>query len=374
MSRKEVSGSKRVNAEYSGYTNPGSLLRQSKPERHITSSPMIPSHPNRQQVHSPGFDIKHKIIALILLPTICAAVAFTARPVANRVNLRRDWGFCLSCSVLKSTTDDLINSTDGHNTSTKSYFSSEFSIVQAKQALLEQIQAGVDGASPALEPYLDALQSFYKDTKMDARYMETYNGDWRNLNTPAFVGRLGFDANGLPLYTISSLTFGLIPAAKMVVCAVEKMVQRVYFVAAGGSNTAMPEYTPEGLHDTVKDNPSGLRTNTIDTFFKIPDSTVGGILRMEGYTIPSKDVENKHDAWFVGGRCFAKEGVDNGEWERIFGTKESVTEEGALLEYSLPKPIPAFQTVIYLDDDLRISIGNRGSLLIVGRDEVYSHW
>lgn len=228
-------------------------------------------------------------------------------------------------------------------------------VVQAKDAVIELLKSGQDESSPTLSPYLKVLQQSYEESQIDARYSQDpdYNGDWENVNTPAFQGRLGLTSEGLPLYTIGRLTFNQIPFAKDVVCTVEKMIQHVH------PCTDIPAQVPESLQATLDKNPNQLRSNQIDTLFLVPDSHIRGILRMEGYTLPNAEELNKYDTWFVGGRCIPQEGVSAEEWATLFA---------GTLEYSLSSPMVAYQTVIYLDETLRVSVGNRGTVMIVQRE------
>lgn len=92
---------------------------------------------------------------------------------------------------------------------------------------------------------------------------------------------------------------------------------------------------------------------------------------MEGYTIPHPDDPNRYDTWFVRGRCFPEptgthdDDVDVKAFARLFGTDESQ------FSYALPKLFSAYQTVVYLDEDMRVTIGNHGSVMINGRESVY---
>ncbi len=229
------------------------------------------------------------------------------------------------------------------------------SAAKAKETLINLVKSGQDENSPTLSPYLHVLQESYSASNIDARYSQNpdYNGDWENVNTPAFQGRLGFASDGLPLYTIGRLTFNQIPSAKDVVCAVEKMVQHVHLCET------IPSIVPDFLQATLEKNPQELRSNQIDTLFQIPDSSVRGILRMEGYTLPNDQDSNKYDTWFLGGRCLPQDGVSMDDWNKIFEGK---------LDYSLSSPMAAYQTVIYLDDTLRVSVGNRGTIMIVQKE------
>jgi len=228
-------------------------------------------------------------------------------------------------------------------------------VVQAKDTVIDLLKNGHDESSPTLSPYLKILQESYEESKIDARFSHTpnYNGDWENVNIPAFQGRLGLTSDGLPLYTIGRLTFNQIPSAKDVVCTVEKMIQHVH------PCTERPAQVPESLEATLAKYPEQLRSNHIDTLFHVPDSPIRGILRMEGYTLPNEEEPNKYDTWFLGGRCLPQEGVSSEEWAKVFA---------GTLEYSLSNPMVAYQTVIYLDETLRVSIGNRGTVMIVQRE------
>jgi len=238
--------------------------------------------------------------------------------------------------------------------------------IGAKEKLLNLLQQGEDENSPDLTPYLDILKQSYAESNIDARYSSKpdYNGDWGNVNIPAFQGRLDLTHDGLPVYTIGRLTFNLIPSAKDVVVAVERMVQRVHPVV-DPANIPAKEEVPEALQEALQQNLEQLRFNKIDTLFRIPRTNVRGILRTEGYTMPNPDEENRYDTWFVGGLCMPQEEVDKQEWTKVFGTEKKLKSK---LHYTLPNPMPAYQTVEYLDEDLRVSVGNRGTLMIVRRE------
>ncbi|KAL7569318.1 hypothetical protein ACA910_016861 [Epithemia clementina (nom. ined.)] len=255
-----------------------------------------------------------------------------------------------------------------HSSATPRLFRSDLHVAtpvdttnEAKDVLIELVKAGEDENSPNLIPYLDILKQSYSESKIDARHSENpaYNGDWDNVNTPAFQGRLGFTEQGLPMYTIGRLTFNLIPPAKDVVCAVEKMVQHVHPVQT--NEIPLESQVPEPLRQTWMQFPDELRTNKIDTLFEIPGSTVRGILRMEGHTLPNAHHENRYDTWFLGGRCMPQEGVDHEEWIKVFGTEQRPED---MLHYTLSSPMVAYQTVVYLDDSLRVSVGNRGTVMM----------
>jgi hypothetical protein len=146
------------------------------------------------------------------------------------------------------------------------------------------------------------------------------------------------------------------------------MVQRVNFAP----DLPDPSLVPASLKQVVEDNPQELCTNHIDTGFCVPADDKGdgrpevrGVLRMEGYTIPNPDHANRYDTWFVRGRCFKEPDEDAENFAQRFGSDES------MFTYTLPNMFQAYQTVVYLDDDMRISVGNRGSVMINCHESVY---
>jgi hypothetical protein len=89
---------------------------------------------------------------------------------------------------------------------------------------------------------------------------------------------------------------------------------------------------------------------------------------MEGYALPCTVHTNRWNKWFVGGLCIPLEEdeattVDRAAWERVFGKSD--------LSYSLPSPVVAHQTVVYLDDFFRIGIGNRGTSVLLIKQKSY---
>lgn len=121
---------------------------------------------------------------------------------------------------------------------------------------------------------------------------------------------------------------------------------------------------------------------------------------MDGFTVPNPSEANRYSIWFTGGRIYALNGQDPQKWRDIFGTElglpppksklkkrerfqlwiakmmmgatpsDGILEDGSLA-YAMKKPIgghnTAYQQVLYLDDDTRITEGNRGTVVVVSR-------
>jgi hypothetical protein len=241
-------------------------------------------------------------------------------------------------------------------------------VVEARETLLSLLQSGEKENSPALTPHLNALTRAYSESKIDARFSKepiSFCGEWVNANIPEFPGQVDVTDEGLPVYTVGRLTFQHIPSN--VNCVVTKMMQTIRPIPSHESSPPLMSI-PEELRRDYRFNRRHLRTNTIDTFFRIPDSPLKGILRMEGYALPCTVHTNRWNKWFVGGLCIPLEEdeattVDRAAWERVFGKSD--------LSYSLPSPVVAHQTVVYLDDFFRIGIGNRGTSVLLIKQKSY---
>uniref|UniRef100_A0A7S2V7J9 Uncharacterized protein n=1 Tax=Entomoneis paludosa TaxID=265537 RepID=A0A7S2V7J9_9STRA len=152
-------------------------------------------------------------------------------------------------------------------------------------------------------------------------------------------------------------------------CAATSLTQQV--VPCTPEDWAQMDHTtiPPHLQDYVQTHPEQVYFSYLDTHFSVhqndtttqaaaPDHNVQGILRMQGHTVPSPEVPNRWETWFIGGSCTAQPGQDMEPWDQVFGGTSSS------LEYQLPQAFPAYNDVLYLDETLRISVGNFGTRII----------
>lgn len=237
--------------------------------------------------------------------------------------------------------------------------------VEAKRALLSsvcQLEGINDPENKEMKNHIETLKHAYEQSNQDARTSENFCGDWLNANVPEFPGRVGTTSDGLPLYSIGRLTFNKMmlssDSALDTPCVVEKMMQRIHPIAP--EDLPSIDDLPEEVREDYRRNSHALRTNIIDTFFRIPNTPVRGILRMLGYALPSTDHRNRWNKWFEGGVCIPRDCTDgqfDKTWTSIFGAGD--------LSYSLGNPVVAHQTVLYLDESLRIGIGSRGTAVVL---------
>lgn len=247
-------------------------------------------------------------------------------------------------------------------------------LIASKQRVLDLLRSGEMDNSPKLTPHLEELYDAYKLSGADARCSVKHNGDFENVNLPQFPGGRGHNEQGQPLYTLGRLTFNQIPNGKNVMVASEKMVQRVH-----PHHGELPKDLPPVLKDSIINEPSKLRTFSIDTYFTVVEEAhndLKGVMRAEGFMYPHETQPNHFHSFFAGGKCFSRTNTDDKEWNEIFGgdigLKDTNDEMGMVedtsLAYSLNTPFTSQSTILYLDDDLRITVGQEGSRMINVRE------
>mmetsp|Transcript_1003 Transcript_1003/g.1708 ORF Transcript_1003/g.1708 Transcript_1003/m.1708 type:complete len:234 (+) Transcript_1003:327-1028(+) len=226
-----------------------------------------------------------------------------------------------------------------------------------------------------------------------------YDGDWVTETLPTFPNLIGFNENGESLYSLGRLTFAMIrPGDK--VCAITKITQHIHKLSCDPTqlnedgSVVLPSLVPKSLRGEVEEDPSEIRSYRTDVHFTLEENSVKGVLQMDGFTIPNPSEPNRYSIWFTGGRCYALEGQSADQWHDVFGTElpklkkrerfqrwiakllmgaepsDGLLEDGSLA-YAMKNPLgghkTAFQQVLYLDDDVRITEGNRGTIVVVSR-------
>jgi hypothetical protein len=260
------------------------------------------------------------------------------------------------------------------------------------------LSSGRDIDAASVKISLDQLTQTYT-TDARTTTSPSYDGDWQMETLPSFPDVLGYNEEGDALYTMARLTYNMIKPGNMVV-SIHKITQHIHKLSIDPAHldsegaVILPPFIPKSLREEVEEDASELRSYRTDVHFTIEDNGIEGVLQMDGYTLPNPSEDNRYSIWFTGGRCYALNGQDAKQWQDVFGTElpklkkrerfnlwmakmimgaqpsEGMLEDGTLA-YSLTKPIGghkvAFQQVIYLDDETIITLGNRGTIIVVSR-------
>jgi len=250
--------------------------------------------------------------------------------------------------------------------------SAALTIPAAKSAVRAALAANEGQTkAPAVAEAVDALAAM-NPTASPARATELY-GSWKQINSPEYPGMLGLDRDGKPQYTLGRLAFNLFEP-KALVCSI--------------SDIGNPLSQREG------------DTDIIDYAIEIPiafdaadgASVNGRLLNFAECAILSDD---RVSVKFLGGelRPDTAEAPPPAAWTATFGdalqsAKKSVggritgwlmkkmmglepptamATESGVMAYSMSRAPEGWLDVIFLDDEWRITRGNRGSVVIAER-------
>ena len=228
-------------------------------------------------------------------------------------------------------------------------------------------------------------------------------GNWRTVTRPEFPGGRGFDGEGRPLYTLGRATFGVLaPEATLVAFeGVENPVggQEMHRDGAGEGEISYDIRVPL----LVADGPAaGLRGELWTYGLCAPASAGAGADASGSVSLAAPRVPVR----FVGGGLrYAGDGAVPVAWEDAFGASAvardraersllarvsswaaklmfgietnsagGASESGtpALLQsYAMRRAPQGYFDVLFLDDEIRVTRGNRGSLVVVERFECH---
>jgi hypothetical protein len=265
----------------------------------------------------------------------------------------------------------------------------------------------------------EELSSLYrKEANLnDEELLDALDGIWHQLSNPTFPGCLGTNGAGDRKYTMGRMSFGVLKPSDMIVSmqsvknpiscpdvATDKRGNLAAFV--DGKEVRLPDGRVATL---VRNDPTKLRIYSFLVSFTIEDDryckrTIEGLMENRGYMYPDPDHPRRMLVWFTGGRFWPRFRRDVRDWCKAFGvgnsasafgewrswlyraaTLETLKEDetydpnaacsnddcdtdedeprGPVFNYSTKKPMPGFFDIIYLGPELRITRGNRGTVV-----------
>lgn len=242
--------------------------------------------------------------------------------------------------------------------------------------------------------------------------MDANNGLWRSITTPPFPGKLLPDSNsdGKSRFTLGRMSFGMFKPTKLV-CAVEKIVNIIHQVVDHVDDEEEEEVVVEvmGKEENQKDA-AGHNIQTewkqsyniqvmmeIETTSgKIPakltnygicfpkSATRLGVIFSSGILEPDFDVTKKMALTALWKETFdvgiAREAETQSYASRLLSMVtykvmnlmmglEPPTYDGINLSqtFKIGRPFTGHLDIIYLDDDLRVTRGNKGTIVVAER-------
>jgi len=240
--------------------------------------------------------------------------------------------------------------------------------VRAKARLREALHSAEDRVSdPKVVAAVEAL-AIYNPTDAPAK-SDALLGDWYQINAPEFPGDRGVDEDGNRLYTLGQGTFGVFEP-KELVCAMGKA--RNPFVRRKDSSGVV-DYTveiPISFKDAEGRPAAGLLVNEAECEV-ISDDRLG-VKFTGGYLCPDgEDCEvwnSTFEAAFENYKPRKRDRLMNWLLKRMMGLEKptGMSTDGSMT-YKMKKSPHGTLDVLFLDDELRITRGNRGSVVIAER-------
>jgi len=239
---------------------------------------------------------------------------------------------------------------------------------QAKAALYQALQA--HGGNPAQAPVAAAIARLatLNPTPAPAQATDRLEGDWRLISAPSFPGgELG--ADGCYSYTLGRLAFNMFQPQTLKL-VIDQVSQPVWPIADGAHHT----------HDIVVD------FTTLD--LEVP---LQGRVRNLGICQPA--TANQLQVQFTGGVLEPAVDSDRDHWHQVFGDPDASPRPGlkarlqglvlklmfglvppkamaadtGRIEFQMRRSPKGRLEILYLDDDLRITRGEKGTILVCDR-------
>lgn len=226
----------------------------------------------------------------------------------------------------------------------------------------------------------------------DAALDPNIEGDFHSLTKPAFPGRLKQDPDNdhIDQYTLGRMSFNIFQP-KDLVCTIRKIGNTVKRVLEGESKDdsqirsyEYPLVTEMIVHTPKGDFPAVLRMDAQCSNEKQPKNRLG-VTFVGGTMCPSYEVRSnltKLAQWkevFANAYKKAEEersylsAVMNYTFKWMFklstpSDEEAMKNDYAAVHFEMKRCPHGYFDVLYLDEDLRITRGNRGTVVIAERD------
>ena len=265
------------------------------------------------------------------------------------------------------------------------------------------VQHKGDATHPEVNAALEKLvQLAAKDREDDQAWSPAYsmdanNGMWRSITTPPFPGKLPDDGDGKSKFTLGRMSFGMFKPTKLV-CAVEKIFNQIQQVdeadvvrteekqndAGGGQPEWKQTYNIQVMMEM--ETPAGKLPARLTNFgFCFPKSATRlGVIFSSGRLEPNFDLTKNLALAVLWKETFdvgiAKEAEAQSYVSRflsivtfkvmdlMMGLKPPTYDGVNFTQtFEIGRPYNGHLDIIYLDEDLRVTRGNKGTIVVAER-------
>jgi len=248
----------------------------------------------------------------------------------------------------------------------------QVSIPAAKQEFLALLEKqGRDCTDKEVIAAVESLAAL-SPTKDPATTGTFLDADWRQVSKSTFPGELRDE-----VYTLGRLSFSLYEPLDM-----EWQIDK----------TLNPVRPSSDSKDGERDYEFWIQLTCVDSRYP----KFRGLMKNFGKCKPNSKDSSRLEVWFTGGSFAPAEDMDPlllPEWKKTFGTAigakkptlfsrltnwamkmmmglkrpESVADDGSM-RYEMTKAPHGYTDILFMDEDLRITKGNRGSIVVVDRN------
>jgi len=216
----------------------------------------------------------------------------------------------------------------------------------------------------------------YIDTELE----KSLQGKWTSISRPDFPDDKGQNSAGENQFTLGRMSFGAF-YPKSLLCSIQ-----------GIDNTieALEEPYVSGINRGDEDPPLYSYDVSVKFTIECPGKSVMGQLTTKGYCQRDAKIPSRFTVWFSGSELRPYCSDDKERWEKVFGSYFDASKlswkdyfQDLLARWFLGlKRVGtskiqfsrliggqgnAYVDILYLDDDLRITRGNRGSIVVARR-------
>lgn len=273
---------------------------------------------------------------------------------------------------------------------------SDNSIADAKETLKRTVvEHKGEWKHSDVQQALDTLVELAASERGDGEWSPTADlnltrGRWRSITTPPFPGRIRDDEDGEHKFTLGRMSFGMFKPTKEV-CAVNDIINILepVEVEEGGEGEDAPAWTQTysvevKMHIQTPSDQLPAKMFTYGTCFPVSPARLG-VKFWSGTLEPLFDMSDPDngslaDLWremfdhaiemdiqrqsYIGR---VRTWVVNGLMSMMMGLEPPVDTSQFTQKYEITRPFTGHLDILYLDEDFRVTRGNKGSIVVMER-------
>jgi len=248
------------------------------------------------------------------------------------------------------------------------------SALQSKLKFLDELDKNKGNTKcSSVKEAIQDLEKFSPNAA--ARMTELQDGMWEALSSPEYPGKIGDDDEGCAMFKLGRMSFNMFEPRDLImtVTGIDAPMKKI---EGEGASTKWAYDVSVAL----KDSKTGKILSTIKTY---------------GIASPNEKDENRLDVVFTRGELIpSEENTDIDLWKKTFGKQGTnsglrkrdrfalfiakvfmglkmpaeMNKKEPKVEYEMTRAPHGYLDILYIDQNLRITRGNQGSIVVVGKE------